>query len=188
MDGSGEDSGAVARTVRRRPRRLAAASASDWSRCCERSSTPATGPGFHAVPPDGLHPRRDPPQGDRPRGAVPSTAARPRANVALIQHFQGEGRRRPRPAPMRDLHPQPQGRRRGTQPHRRQPRLPLRPLVEPRGRSPGHDRVPHRADARCRSTSSSPPEPRGSRIDQMIEAKMELAAEVIGSARTGSPN
>ncbi len=42
-----------------------------------------------------------------------------------------------------------QGRRHGAQPDRGQPRLPLRPLVEPGGREPGHrPRLSHRPDAR----------------------------------------
>ena len=49
-----------------------------------------------------------------------------------------------------------QGRRRRPQPHRSQSRLPLRPLVEPRGREPGHR--PSTASGRhapCTCTSSS---------------------------------
>ena len=42
---------------------------------------------------------------------------------------------------------QPQGRRRRAQPHRRHPRVPLRPLVEPGGGGPGHGPdLPHRPE------------------------------------------
>ena len=55
------------------------------------------------------------------------------------------------PAGRRDhpgLHPLAQGRRRRAQPHRRVPRLPLRPLVEPGRREPGHrPSLPHRPEA-----------------------------------------
>ena len=66
---------------------------------------------------------------------------------------------------------------------RGEPRVPLRPLVEPGGRGPGHrPRVPHRPDARnvqvhkfvCVGTLEE-------QIDEMIERKQALAERIVGT-------
>ncbi len=84
------------------------------------------------------------------------------------------------------LRPLAQGRRHGPQPDRGQPRVPLRPLVEPGGREPGHrPRLSDRPDAsRSRSTSSSASGTLEERIAALIESKRELAAMVVGTGET----
>ena len=84
----------------------------------------------------------------------------------MVERFQARGRRR-----AADLHPVAQGGRHRAEPDGRQPRLPLRSLVEPGGREPGdRPRLPDRPDpAACRSTSSCAPGRSEEKIDAMIE-------------------
>ena len=97
---------------------------------------------LHAVRRVGPHARAAPVRrASTPRSLFLHGGTPKKRRDEMVARFQaGDG-----PA---DLAALAQGRRHRPQPHRRQPRLPFRPLVEPRRREPGHrPRVPHRAAA-----------------------------------------
>ena len=70
----------------------------------------------------------------------------------------------------------------GPEPDRGQPRLPLRPLVEPGRREPGHrPRLPDRPDANVQVHKFVCVGTLEEKIDEMIERKQEVAARVVGT-------
>ena len=93
---------------------------------------------LHPVRRDGAPPRAAPREPWHRRRSSCTAACAPRAAEDMVDEFQaGEVPRVPALA---------QGGRSGAQPHAGDPRRALRPLVEPRGRGPGHrPRLPHRA-------------------------------------------
>jgi hypothetical protein len=161
------------------PRARASASAS--SKCSTKSRRTDQALIFTQFRQMGTCSRHAPPRPST-RGPLPPRRHTQKQRDSNMIETLPEGRRHgPHP------HPQPQGRRRRPQPHRRHPRLPLRPLVEPRRREPGHrPRLPHRPDQAHRQVHKFVV--RGTleeRIDQMIEQQDRARREtIIGSGET----
>ena len=97
---------------------------------------------LHPVCRDGQAPAEAPAGSAGPRDLLPARRHAEEAARSDGRALPSGGRRAPR------LRALAQGGRHRPQPDRRQPRLPLRPLVEPGGGEPGHrPGLPHRADA-----------------------------------------